>query len=382
MNAKTTLILLLIALLGLGGIFAYKKYQSFKASTERKLGDTIYKDYPVNDITKVTLKNNASEVTIEKEGNFWVVKDGSNFRAKYYLLANLLSEIYALKAGQVINVRKSGYQKMSVADPDEVTTNAGLRVETFLPDGKKASSFILGRTKMHSGDDDMTARAYSMEALFVGQYLRLTDEEKPMLVRNIFRVNANPKDWRDPFILELKKDEIAKIEGSDYTLVAKEGESGLVLEDGAKPNSGALLRLTETLSRLEAQEASESKPEGKNKLTVGMTSGANYVLTGSSVDGKDSFVSIKASFTAPDRGTNEVTRAEKDADLKAADEANQYNEWYGKFTYKVDKATYQKLFIDEEGLKEPEKAESKEEPEAEKPANPFDSLEEVETDEA
>lgn len=382
MNAKTTLILLLIALLGLGGIFAYKKYQSFKASTERKLGDTIYKDYPVNDITKVTLKNNANEVTIEKEGNFWVVKDGSNFRAKYSMLANLLSEIYSMKAGQVINVRKSGYQMMKVADPDEVTTNAGLRVETFLPDGKKASSFILGRTKMHSSDDDMTARSYSMDALFVGQYVRLTDEEKPMLVRNIFRVNADPKDWRDPFILELKKDEIAKIEGSDYTLVAKEGESGLVLEDGAKPNSGALLRLTETLSRLEAQEASESKPEGKNKLTVGMTSGANYVLTGSSVDGKDSFVSIKASFTAPDRGTNEVTRAEKDADLKAADEANQYNEWYGKFIYKVDKATYQKLFINEEGLKEPEKAESKEEPEAEKPANPFDSLEDVETDEA
>ena len=46
---------------------------------------------------------------------------------------------------------------------------------------------------------------------------------------------------------------------------------------------------------------------------------------------------------------------------------------------KVDKATYQKLFIDEKGLKEPEKSA---EPEAEKTANPFDSLEEVETDEA
>lgn len=380
MNAKTTLILLLIALLGLGGIFAYKKYQSFKASTERKLGDTIYKDYPVNDITKVTLKNNANEVTIEKEGNFWVVKDGSNFRAKYSMLANLLSEIYSMKAGQVINVRKSGYQMMKVADPDEVTTNAGLRVETFLPDGKKASSFILGRTKMHSGDDDMTARAYSMDVLFVGQYVRLTDEEKPMLVRNIFRVNANPKDWRDPFVLGLKKDEIAKIEGSDYTLVAKEGESGLVLEDGAKPNSGALLRLTETLSRLEAKEAAEaSENPGGTYLNVELMSGLNYTLYGKSEDGKDSFVSIKADFKAPDRGTNEVTRAEKDADLKAADEANQYNEWYGRFTYKVDKATYQKLFVDEKGLKEPEKSA---EPEAEKPANPFDSLEDVETDEA
>ena len=108
---------------------------------------------------------------------------------------------------------------------DEVTTNAGLRVETFLPDGKKASSFILGRTKMHSGDDDMTARAYSMDALFVGQYLRLTDEEKPMLVRNIFRVNADPKEWRDPFVLLLRKNEIARITGQDYILVAG-GEGG------------------------------------------------------------------------------------------------------------------------------------------------------------
>lgn len=379
MNAKTTLILLLIALLGLGGIFAYKEYKKLSARSERKLGDTIYKDYPVNDITKVTLKNNKSEVTIEKEGNFWVVKDGSNFRAKYSMLANLLAEIYAMKAGQVINVRKSGYQKMSVADPDEVTTNAGLRVETFLPDGKKVSSFILGRTKMHSTDDEITARSFSVESLFVGQYVRLTDEEKPMLVRNIFRVNADPKDWRDPFILELKKDDITKITGHDYTLIAKEGESNLVLEDGTQPNSGALLRLTGTLSRLEAQEATDSKIENGRKLTVDLSSGASYAITGSSEDGKDSLLSIKASFTAPDRGTNEVTRAEKDADLKAADEANQYNEWYGRFTYKVDKATFQKLFINEEGLKEPEKSDK---PEAEKPANPFDALEDVEEDDA
>lgn len=380
MNAKTTLILLLIALLGLGGIFAYKEYQKFSARSERKLGDTIYKDYPVNDITKVTLKNNNSEVTIEKEGSFWVVKDGSNFRAKYSVLANLLAEIYEMKAGQVINVRKSGYQKMSVADPDEVTTNAGCRVETFLPDGKKASSFILGRTKTKSMEDGVTAGSFSFESFFVGQYVRLTDEEKPMLVRNIFRVTADPKEWRDPFILELKKDEIARITGQDYLLVAG-GEGGeLLLDDGTKPNSGALLRLTETLSRLEAKEASESG-DGLygTYLKVELMSGLNYTLYGKSADGGDSFLSVKAGFTAPDRGTNEVTRAEKDADLKAADEANQYNEWYGKFTYKVDKATYQKLFINEAGLKEPEKSDK---PEAEKPANPFDALEDVEEDDA
>ena len=380
MNAKTTLILLLIALLGLGGIFAYKEYQKFSAKSERKLGDTIYKDYPVNDITKVTLKNNNSEVTIEKEGSFWVVKDGSNFRAKYSVLANLLAEIYEMKAGQVINVRKSGYQKMSVADPDEVTTNAGCRVETFLPDGKKASSFILGRTKTKSMEDGVTAGSFSFESFFVGQYVRLTDEEKPMLVRNIFRVTADPKEWRDPFILELKKDEIFRITGQDYLLVAG-GEGGeLLLDDGTKPNSGALLRLTETLSRLEAKEASEAG-EGLSGtyLKVELMSGLNYTLYGKSADGGDSFLSVKAGFTAPDRGTNEVTRAEKDADLKAADEANQYNEWYGKFTYKVDKATYQKLFINEAGLKEPEKSDK---PEAEKPANPFDALEDVEEDDA
>ena len=380
MNAKTTLILLLIALLGLGGIFAYKEYQKFSARSERKLGDTIYKDYPVNDITKVTLKNNNSEVTIEKEGSFWVVKDGSNFRAKYSVLASLLAEIYEMKAGQVINVRKSGYQKMSVADPDEVTTNAGCRVETFLPDGKKASSFILGRTKTKSMEDGVTAGSFSFESFFVGQYVRLTDEEKPMLVRNIFRVTADPKEWRDPFILELKKDEIFRITGQDYLLV-NGGEGGeLLLDDGTKPNSGALLRLTETLSRLEAKEASEAG-DGLygTYLKVELMSGLNYTLYGKSADGGDSFLSVKAGFTAPDRGTNEVTRAEKDADLKAADEANQYNEWYGKFTYKVDKATYQKLFINEAGLKEPEKSDK---PEAEKPANPFDALEDVEEDDA
>ena len=229
-------------------------------------------------------------------------------------------------------------------------------------------------------EDGVTAGSFSFESFFVGQYVRLTDEEKPMLVRNIFRVTADPKEWRDPFILELKKDEIFRITGQDYLLV-NGGEGGeLLLDDGTKPNSGALLRLTETLSRLEAKEASEAGDGlSGTYLKVELMSGLNYTLYGKSVDGGDSFLSVKAGFTAPDRGTNEVTRAEKDADLKAADEANQYNEWYGKFTYKVDKATYQKLFINEAGLKEPEKSDK---PEAEKPANPFDALEDVEEDDA
>ena len=380
MNFKTTIILLLLALLGVAGIYSYKEYRKLQAKKVRNLGDTIYKDYPVNDIVKVTLRDCQHETTLEKDGNVWIVKDGSNFKAKYTYLAKLLSEFYEMKAGQIMNTRKSGYQQLKVAHPDEVTTNSGCLVEAFLPDGKKVSSCIIGRTKVKGGSDEMTAQAFSMNSYFVGTYIRLTDEEKPMLVKDIFMVSADPEYWRDPFVLEFRKDEIARITGQNYILVAG-GEGGeLLFEDGAKPNSGALMRLTETLSRLEAKEAKEaSEDQGGTYLNVELMSGLNYTLYGKSEDGKDSFVSIKAAFKAPDRGTNEVTRAEKDADLKAADEANQYNEWYGKFTYKVDKATFQKLFINEEGLKEPEKSA---EPEAEKPANPFDSLEEVEEDAA
>jgi len=384
MNAKTTIILLLIAILGVAGIYGYRKYQDIQAAKVRSLGDKVFQDYPVNEISKVTLKDCQDEVTIEKDGNVWVVKDGNNFRAKYSYLAKLLSEIYEMKAGQTVNVRKSGYQQLKVAHPDEVSTNSGCLVETFLPDGKMASSCIIGRTKVKGAGDEMTARSFSMDSYFVGTYVRLTDEEKPMLVKDLFMVSPKAEFWRDPFILEFKKDEIARITGPDYLLLAG-GENGeLLFEDGKKPNSGALMRLTETLSRLEAKEAREAKEDiGGSYLKVELASGLNYTVTGKSEDGGASVVSVKAAFTAPDRGTNEVTRAEKDADLKAADEARQYNEWYGRYAYLIDKAAFQKLFQTEAELSQPEKSEPENaEPEAGGSGTPFDALEDVEEDAA
>ena len=378
MNIKTTLILILAALLGLTGIFGYKQYKKAKEAGTRRLGALVYENYPVNEIAKVTLRSDKDEVTVERDGNHWVVADGSNFRARYALLANLLAGIYELRAGQEINVRKSGYQQLKVAHPDEVSTNSGCLVETFLPDGSKASSFIIGRTKSRGMDELRTNGMLTPDDIFVGQYVRLTDEEKPMLVKTIFKVNPLKEEWRDTAVLKINKDEIEALEGPDYAL-SKAGDE-FTLADGAKPNSGVLMRLVEPLVELRAKKALSEPVEAKESLKVALKNGQTYVLSGKDEDGAPSFVSIKASFQTPDRGTNEVTSAEKAADLKSENEAEQFNDWFGRFVYEIDKATYKKLFVDKAALTQPEKAEEKPEGEGEEKTEgktPFDEFEDV-----
>ena len=374
MNIKTTLILLLAAVLGLAGIFGYKQYKKIQASHTRHLGAILFENYPVNDISKIVLKTNQDEVTVEKDGNCWIVADGSNFRARYSVLANLLESIYEMRSGQEINVRKSGYQQLKVAHPDEVSTNSGCLVETFLPDGTLASSFIIGRTKTKGMDNIRMNGVINPEDIFVGQYIRMTGEEKPMLVKTIFKVTANKNDWRDTTVLSLDKDSITGLEGQDYALSKKDGE--FTLPDGQKPNSGALMRLVEPMVDLKAKSASLDSMEMKESLKVSLQNGQVYEISGQGEDGAPSFVKVKATFTAPDRGTNEVTSAEKAADLKSADEVEQFNNWFGRFVYEIEKGTYKKLFINKEILTRPEKEEGKEE--ESKSKTPFDELEELE----
>ena len=375
MNIKTTLILLLAALLGLAGIMGYRKYQEIKDSRTRHLGAKIYENYPVNDVSKVTVRDNSGETVLERDGSHWLVMDGSNFRARYSSLAELLANIYDMRSGQEINVRKSGYQQLKVADPDDVTTNSGQLVETFLPDGTKVSSFIVGRTKARSMED-MQGGAFQPGDFFVGQYVRLRDEEKPMLVKTIFRIGPRPEFWRDTTVLNLKKDQVVALEGSDYALSGEEGD--LTLPGGEKPNSGALMRLLEPMVNLNAKSASEEKKEMKEVLKVRLKSGLTYTLKGLGEDGSPCYLTVKAGFEAPDRGTNEVTSAEIAMDLKTADEAEQYNQWFGRFLYEIEKGSYKKLFINRETLTQPEKAEEDSSGEEGAKGTPFDELEDVE----
>ncbi|MBR5902406.1 DUF4340 domain-containing protein [bacterium] len=374
MNIRTTLILLVAALLGLAGIMGYRKYQEMKDAQKRHLGAKIYENYPVNDIARITLRDSTAETVLERDGGHWLVKDGGNFRARYSVLAELLASIYEMRSGQEVNVRKSGYQQLKVADPDDVTTNSGQLVETFLPDGTKASSFIVGRTKARSMEG-MQGGAFDPGDLFVGQYVRLRDEEKPMLVKTIFRVAPQPEFWRDTTVLKVKKDEVTRLEGPDYVLSGEEGD--LTLPGGEKPNSGALMRLLEPMVNLNARSAAEETKEMKEVLKVRLKSGLNYTLSGLGEDGAPCYLTVKAGFEAPDRGTNEVTSAEKALDLKTADEAEQYNQWFGRFLYEIEKGSYKKLFIDKSILTQPEKSEEDSEEEGAK-GTPFDEMEDVE----
>ncbi|MBR5624728.1 DUF4340 domain-containing protein [bacterium] len=376
MNIKTTLVLLLAALLGLAGIFGYRKYQEMKEAQKRHLGAKIYENYPVNDIARITIRDNSAETVLEREGSHWLVKDGSNFRARYSSLAELLANIYDMRSGQEINVRRSGYQQLKVADPEDVTTNSGQLVETFLPDGTKASSFIVGRTKARSMEEMSGRGAFDPGDYFVGQYVRLKGEEKPMLIKNIFRITPKPEFWRDTTVMSLKKDDVTSLEGPDYALSGEDGD--LTLPGGEKPNSGVLMRLLEPMVNLNAKSASLETKETKDVLKVRLKSGLCYTLCGLGEDGSPCYLTVKASFAAPDRGTNEVTSAEKALDLKTADEAEQYNQWFGRFLYEIEKGTYKKLFINKEILTQPEKAEEGSEEDGVKKRTPFDDMEEVE----
>ena len=352
MNLKTTIILIIVALFGLASIYCADKIKTRRITKERRLGQELYPGYPVNDIAKITLKSNAGTATLERHGNVWETDDGSNYRADYDKVCRLLDTIYRLQAGQEIHVRKEGYQAIKVANPDEVSTNAGVLVETFLENGEKQSSFIVGRTKMASQEESQSPYGQ----FFLGQYLRLSNEEKPMLVKSMFMLDPNPSSWQDRFVLHLKAEEISSVKVNEDLLKGKDGD--FTFADGTPVNPGVMLRLTSVLSRLETKAAQKANDEEYSKnLTVTKNDGLGYVISGSGGDGEVCWIHVKAFFEAPDRGTNEVTQVQKKADEKAENQADLYNDWFSKFRFQVDKPTFLKLFPTKEELLKPEKSE-------------------------
>lgn len=359
MNAKTTVILLIIAVLGLAALFGAGRLSQRRQAGTRALGSRLFPDFPVNEVCKLTVRDSAGTLTVERGASYWTVADGSNFRAEFGIVSSLLASIYAMKSGQEINLRPENYQSLKVAHPDQVETNAGCLVEAFLEDGSKAASFILGRTKMRSQEDlENSGAAMSFNNMFVGQYIRLTDEVKPMLVSTVMPINSDASRWQDRTVLGIRKEEIARLEGPDYSLEGKDGE--FTWDEERQPNSGAVTRLTGTLGRLEAKKAlprEQWQPEegaDTRVLKVVMNDGLTYTLTGSGRDGGEFWLTAGAAFEKPDTGTNEVTAAQRQLFDKAENQASLFQDWFGRYAYEIDKAAWGKLFVTGAAFLQPE----------------------------
>jgi hypothetical protein len=241
MNRKQFLTLIVLGILVGGlGLYLYNRQKESFAPSSFQTGAKVIKDFPLNDIAHLRIKQTTNEVNLVRAES-WTVKERYGYPANFTDIHDFLRKVWELKPVQDVEVGKSQYGRLQLITPNESQgTNSGTLVE--FKDAKDATvkSIILGKKAMKESQGGMFGGGGG--EFPVGRYV-LVPENPPhvWLVNETFSsVDTKPEQWLNKDFFKVEKVKSVSVTFPDKATnnwtISRETESGEWKLADAKPD--------------------------------------------------------------------------------------------------------------------------------------------------
>lgn len=227
-----------------------------------------------NDTTGITVSDGSGPLTIERRGNRFVAAD-SGYPIKTDAIRDIVASAAELTFEEARTRDPARYGDLGLADPG--TDNAGKEI-TLRTAGEELAHFVVGNR-------DATVGGSSG-----GVFIRFKGEPQTFLARGEVRLPSLRSDWFVPVDLDVKRNEIKKVElsggGRDaVTATASADKPGdLVLANVPEKRTADAFKLSRLLTPIESFSFQDvrkaTKPaEDARRLTVDAGDGLQIVVT-------------------------------------------------------------------------------------------------------
>jgi hypothetical protein len=148
MNRKQLGILLgLVVIVGGAGLMVYQQREHSWQPPSGATGGSLLANLPVNDITRLVLRQGTNEVNLIKQSDAWRVRERHDYPANFTQISEFLLKARDLKVVQTEKVGPSQLPRLHLA-PSGPDTNAALVVEFKGAGDKTLSTLLVGKTHL------------------------------------------------------------------------------------------------------------------------------------------------------------------------------------------------------------------------------------------
>lgn len=216
MKLKTTIILLIVAAIGISYVFLYEKKQLPQEEWE-KLQKKVIPDFKTSLIRKIELNNESGKVVLEKtKDNFWYIVEPLKLRADNSEVNGILSEFeFMTKIGSFV---KEGDKPFDLKDYGLDVPKITLTMYTDIPARQ-------GKIQVTGPRDKYTV--YIGQKLAAGDnvYLKLDTSDEVVVVPGALceKVQKNMLDLRSKWVFTFDKEAVdsLQIKTSEYNIECK-----------------------------------------------------------------------------------------------------------------------------------------------------------------
>ncbi|MCP4681850.1 MAG: DUF4340 domain-containing protein [Desulfobacterales bacterium] len=200
-----TLVILLIALCIIAGTGILVIRLQAPEPPEDQMGMSLLGQFPLNEITSITIKSAGAMVSLNRKADNWIVVNRFEYSADFSRISDFVRKLKGLKIGRKFEASEETLPRLSLRAPDDpgaMEAEKGVQVSLK---GEKASSLaciLLGKAR-NTGDDRGMAN---------GQYLKFCEAPDIYMVDNNFSyLEKEPVAWLDKNLAKEDKNNVKKI---------------------------------------------------------------------------------------------------------------------------------------------------------------------------
>ncbi len=207
MNQKQLGILLaLVVVIGGAGMFALKNKKSDWSpdAVSGDSGDKVIAEFPLNDVSEISIKDKDGEVSLTKGESGWTVKERGGYAANFDTIHELLRTVWEMEPVQKPKVGESNLGRLALLDPDKAddAEKAAKRVE--FKAGGTSHVLRVGKEHMRKQQAQGPMGGGSFPD---GRYVMVGDDLTSIsLVEPTFSsVTSAPEDWLNKDFIKVEK---------------------------------------------------------------------------------------------------------------------------------------------------------------------------------
>jgi len=226
MNRKQLTTLIVAGLLiGAAAILISKNKDKVQATSNERIGKQVVKNFPLNDVERITVKHGSEQMNLTRKDGRWVVAERADYPANFGSVSEFLRKVWDLKVVQPVPITEKQLTRL------ELTPQSGTVVEFKDKSGKVLNTLLLGKKHMrdnpNAGNDPFGGGGGGWPD---GRYLMVGNDVKSAAVVSepFANVEVKPADWVDKEFFKIEKHKSIAVSSPNVTntwKLARESET-------------------------------------------------------------------------------------------------------------------------------------------------------------
>jgi Domain of unknown function (DUF4340) len=207
---QLALVLVLLVVLGGGALFLNNRNSASWSSTATTSSGKVL-DFPLNDVSHVTIKESAAELNLVKKDDVWTVKERADFPADFDKVSSLIRKLWELRPVQDVKIGPSQLARLQLNEPAQGST-AGTLLDLKGAGDKRLTALLLGKKYLRNQDQP----AGEGGGFAVGRYVMGQDgSNRAFVVSETFDdIQTKPEQWLSHDFIKVENSKSIAVTGT------------------------------------------------------------------------------------------------------------------------------------------------------------------------